>query len=194
MENEAFEVALEAAGALERLGVEFHLGGSLASSIHGVPRATLDADFVAALQTGQGRRLCDELGKGFYADPLAIESAIVRKGSFNVIHLSTMFKVDVFVAGESPFSRTSFARSVPQPIGPAGSCLRVATPEDTVLHKLLWYRKGDQVSSRQWMDLVGVLEVQQEGLDLEYLRRWASELELLVLLEKAMTEARQGRG
>ena len=67
--------------------------------------------------------------------------------------------------------------------------MRVATPEDTVLHKLRWFRDGGEVSQRQWMDAVGVLEVQVDRLDREYLARWARELGVSDLLERALGEA-----
>lgn len=195
MEGEAFEAAFKVIRALKRLKVDHHIGGSLASSIHGFPRATLDADLVADLRQGQGRPFRDLLGQGFYAEAAAIEDAIRRKRCFNVIFLKTMFKVDVFVLGDGRFYQESFRRSVPLPIGKGGALVPVATPEDTVLHKLLWFRKGGEVSGRQWSDLQGVLKVQGEKLDLAYMRRWAREMRLLKLLNLAFKEAGPpGRG
>ncbi len=192
MDPEALRVTWLVAAALERLGVAFHLGGSLASSIHGFPRATLDADLVADLRPGQGEELSKLLGPGFYADARAMEAAIPSRASFNVIHLETMFKVDVFVRRASAFDRESFERSRPEAIGPGGAAIRVATPEDTVLHKLRWYREGGGVSERQWTDAVGVLQVQGERLDRAYLDRWARELGVGDLLARAIGEARGG--
>jgi hypothetical protein len=189
VEPDPFRVAFEVGEALERLGVPFHLGGSLASSVHGIPRATLDADIVADLAPGQGRRLRELLGKGFYADPESMEAAIVTRRCFNVIHLETMFKVDVFLPEKSPFGEESFRRSRFEAIGPGGKAVRVATPEDTVIHKLLWFREGGGVSDRQWRDLVGVLEVQGERIDRGYLRAWAARLDLAVLLDDALLES-----
>jgi hypothetical protein len=190
MDPEALRVTWLVAGALERLGVAFHLGGSLASSIHGFPRATLDADLVADLRPGQGEALAKVLGADFYADARAMEVAIASRSSFNLIHLETMFKVDVFVTGPSPFDRESFERSRPEAIGPGGRTIRVATPEDVVLHKLRWFREGGAVSERQWTDAVGVLEVQKDRLDRAYLDRWARELGVADLLDRALAEGR----
>ena len=183
------EIALQVGATLEKLGATWHLGGSLASSIHGFPRATLDADLVANLQPGQGEAFCRLLGAGFYADKNAIDEAIQARSSFNVIHLKTMFKVDVFVLKDTAFHRESFFRSQAETLGESGSQVRVATPEDTVLHKLLWYEKGDEVSHRQWTDLMGVLKVQGHKLDLDYLHRWARDLGLVDSLHRALKEA-----
>ncbi len=182
-------VALEVGAALNQLEIPFHLGGSLASSIHGIPRATLDADLVAAMKPGQGEALATRLADEFYADIGAMETAIRDKRCFNVIHLKTMFKVDVFILEDTPFARESFHRSRPELLGEPAAPISVATPEDTVLHKLLWYLKGDEVSARQWGDLLGVLKVQRNTIDGVYLDRWARTLGLNELLSRAQREA-----
>jgi hypothetical protein len=189
LEPDPFVVALEVGAALERLGVPFHLGGSLASSIHGIPRATLDADLVADLKRGQGAGLCELLGDAFYKDVEAVETAIASESCFNVIHLQTLFKVDVFIRRQTPFGRESFDRSQPIRIAQVRFPVRVATAEDTVLHKLLWYRQGGEVSDRQWLDVVGVLKVCGRAIDCRYLERWAAELGLEKLLARARSEA-----
>ena len=189
--TDPFAVALEVGRELDDLGVPYHLGGSLASSIHGFARATLDADLVADLSPGQGRELARRLGDSFYASPDAMETAIDERRSFNVIHLATMFKVDVFVLKTTAFDRESFSRSRCQALGEPATEVRVATPEDTILHKLLWYEKGGRVSERQWSDLVGVIEVQGDRLDEVYLERWARELGLEPLLAAARREAKR---
>ena len=122
------------------------------------------------------------------ADGEAMEEAIARAGSFNVVHLATMFKVDLFVRKDSPFDRKSFERSREEEIGDPPVRVRVSTPEDTVLHKLLWYEKGGRGSSRQWEDVIGVLRVQAGKLDDEYLVSWARRLGVLELLERALGE------
>lgn len=189
MNGEAIEAARQVAAALDGLGVTFHVGGSLASSIHGFPRATLDADVVADLAPGQGQALRAALGAEFYADAQAMEEAIRDRRSFNVIHLRSMFKVDVFVLKDTPFDKESFRRARPEPIGEGGKPLRICTPEDTVLHKLIWYRKGDETSDRQWSDAVGVLKVQGQRIDSGYLTRWARELGIEDLLRRAHGDA-----
>ncbi len=65
----------------------------------------------------------------------------------------------------------------------------VASAEDTLLAKLEWYRMGGEVSERQWRDVLGALKVQAGALDLEYLHRWASELGVDDLLERALTQS-----
>ncbi|MEW6743961.1 MAG: hypothetical protein AB1486_14515 [Planctomycetota bacterium] len=67
---------------------------------------------------------------------------------------------------------------------------KFASPEDTVLHKILWYQKGGGVSERQWGDVLGILKVQRDQLDLGYMRHWAQSLGITELLERAIGEAR----
>ena len=97
---------------LENLGVPYLIGGSLASAVHGVMRATLDSDLVAKLQPSHVTPFVAALRDEFYADPEAILEAIEHRASFNIIHRETMFKVDVFVSRERPFDQAQFHRRV----------------------------------------------------------------------------------
>jgi hypothetical protein len=120
-----------------------------------------------------------------------IYEAIRRQSCFNLIHLSTMYKVDVFVAKDRPFDRSALSRITREEVGEPGDSLHVwfASVEDVILSKLEWFREGGEVSERQWLDVEGVLKVQRGRLDLMYLRRWAAELNVADLLERALGEA-----
>ena len=184
-------VVVKVAEALEGLRVPYLVGGSLASSTYGLPRATQDVDVVADLRQQHVADLLDALGPEFYADEEPIREAIRTRSSFNVIYLPTMFKVDIFSVGPGPWAREEMARRRLERIGDEedGASLYFCSPEDTVLHKLEWYRAGGAVSDRQWSDILGVLKVQAKALDLEYMRYWAVDLGLDRLLDQALREA-----
>jgi hypothetical protein len=192
MLSEPVAVTLLVIEALEALDVSYLIGGSLASAVHGVARATVDADLVADLHPEHASLLAQALGDAFYVDAESIQDAIRRRSSFNLIHLETMFKVDVFVRKQRPFDQAQFERRQAQIVatGPERTAY-VASPEDTVLTKLEWYRMGGEVSERQWRDVLGVLKVQGKRLDLAYLSRWAAALGVADLLERALTTAGQ---
>lgn len=175
--------------ALESLGVPYHVGGSVASSFTGIARTTQDADLVAGLQPQHAVPLSRSLDGRYYADPERIAHGIRRRSSFNVIHLDTMYKVDVFVSKDTPFARENMERRISLEIPGLGRSLYLASPEDIVLHKLLWYGDAGGVSDRQWYDLQGVLRLQGRKLDLMYLRSWAKQLGVLSLLERAIQES-----
>lgn len=187
---EPLAVTLRVAEAFERLHLRYLIGGSLASSLHGIPRSTNDADVVAEIPLQSVNDLVRNLESEFDANPAMILDAVRHGTSFNLIHLTTMFKVDVFVLRREPMMIEEMQRRQEHPIAPdAPSRVYFASPEDTVLQKLDWYRKGNEVSERQWGDVLGVLRVQADAFDLVYARKWAPDLGVLDLLERALTEA-----
>jgi hypothetical protein len=132
----------------------------------------------------------ERLQADYYVDGDMIHDAIRRRASFNVIHLATMMKVDVFVLGARPFDRVAFARVINEPLGDDRErSFPLTTPEDIVIHKLDWYRLGGGVSERQWADVLGVLKLQGDALDRAHLAHWAKEIGVTDLLERALAEA-----
>jgi hypothetical protein len=123
--------------ALEGLGVRYAIGGSLASAVHGVVRATMDADLVADLHIDDVEPLVQTLGEAFYADQETMRDAVRRHASFNVIHLETMFKVNVFVAKPRSFDRAQLSRRHLHVLSEESDARAyVTTAEDIVLAKL----------------------------------------------------------
>jgi hypothetical protein len=175
---------------LGELGVRHFVGGSIASSAHGVARASVDGDVVAELGSAHVAPLVAALRDTYYVPEERIRDAVARRASFNLIHLESMLKVDVFVSRDRPFDRRAFERARPASIGgPCGPTLPVSSAEDVVLAKLEWYRKGGEASERQWTDVMGVLRVAGSAIDVRYLRLGAAELGVGDLLERALEEA-----
>lgn len=188
--EEPIEVTVEIARILEELGVEYLVGGSLASSLHGHPRSTQDIDLVADLRLEHIERLAAALQGRFYFDEPAIRDAVVRRSTFNVIHLRTLFKVDVFVAGNDlPTRRELERRQVYTLETDPPEDIIVASPEDIIVQKLSWYRLGDHISERQWMDALNVLGVRGKELDREYMHDLAAQMGVDDLLIRVLRQA-----
>ena len=184
---EPIQVTLRVTSILEELAVPYFIGGSLATAVHGVARSTMDVDIVADLKLEQVDRFVASLSGEFYIDDEVVRDAIRRQRSFNAIHLATMFKVDVFVRSQQPFDRSQYRRRVFSSLTvEPGHNAYVASPEDNILAKLDWYRKGGEVSDRQWRDITNVISIQGDRLDFEYLRFWATRLGVTDLLERAL--------
>jgi hypothetical protein len=192
MQNEPVEVTLKVTGVFEKLGVPYLIGGSLASTLYGMVRTTQDSDIVAEMRLEHLQPFVSALQDEFYVDNEMIAEAIQHNSSFNIIHRETLFKVDIFIPRPRPFLQSQLARAQRQVFtfetdSPVSA--NFASPEDTVLSKLEWYRMGGEVSDRQWRDILGVLKTRAGELDLEYLKKWAKELKVMDLLERALRES-----
>jgi len=187
----AIEIALSVTRVLAELGIPYLIGGSLASSVHGKPRLTHDADLVADIKEDQVAAFVSALAADFYVDELAIRRAIRARHSFNLIHLKTMYKVDVYIPGGDAWSKEEMRYRELRPLieGADATARFVSSAEATVLQKLLWFRQGGEVSDKQWDDVLGVLKVQADTLDYDYLRHWAIELGITDLLDRALADA-----
>jgi hypothetical protein len=184
------DVTLKVIEVLQEAGITYYVCGSLASSFYGPARSTNDADLVAEVKTEHVAKLVSELSGEFYIDEGMIRRAIARHSSFNVIHFATSHKVDVFIRKVDAYSEAALARrqSVDLSAEPRRS-VWLSSAEDTILAKLRCYRLGQENPERQWRDVIGVLKVQSDRLDLDYMRLWAARLGLADLLEKALAEA-----
>jgi len=177
-------------GCFEKLGIEYYIGGSVASSAYGIARATMDVDLVANIEIHHVNRLVKALETDYYIDAEMIRDAICRSASFNLIHLATMLKIDVFIVKAQPYDSKALARRRPDTLDEESPRkFFLSSPEDIILSKLQWYQSSGMVSQQQWKDVLGVLKVQADKLDLEYLKFWASKLNLSDLLNRSFDDA-----
>ncbi len=190
MITEPIAITLRVIQELDKLNVPYLIGGSLASALYGEPRATIDADVVADLHIEHAAPLVRALAGEFYIAQDAVLDAIRTQRSFNVIHLATSFKVDIFVRKKRAFDDAQFARCTRQIVAtdPERTAY-IASAEDSILAKLEWYKIGGGVSDRQWRDILGMLKTQSGALDQTYLRHMASQLGVTDLLARAIQEA-----
>jgi hypothetical protein len=173
----------------EQLGIEYYIGGSVGSSTYGIPRATFDVDLVANLRQEHVRSFVERLESEYYIDEDMIQDAIKHRSSFNIIYFDSMLKVDIFLPKARSFDQEE-ARRVQQEVLISGTRpFKIASAEDTLLHKLEWYRMGNEISDRQWNDILGILKVRGKMLDMGYLRAWAVQLHVTDLLDRALVDA-----
>lgn len=177
------------ADVLDRLGIRYAVGGSLASAFYGTIRYTRDADITVEAFSPVADKFYELVKDEFYISRETMEEALRSHRSFNVVHFATSFKIDLFVQGPSEFERQLLTRSRRLRLSPTGQKdLSVVSPEDIVLLKLNWFRETGGTSDRQWSDVVGVLGVQRNVLDREYLTFWARKLGVQELLDRAIEE------
>jgi len=184
------QVAASITGVLERLGVRYLIGGSLASSVHGEPRSTNDVDLLVEFRTEHVSPCVEAIRGDYYVSEPPIRSAVTSGSHFNVIHMNAAVKVDLFLAGDDAFNleRLDARQALQLPTEPEVR-VYVDTPEHSVLRKLEWFRRGGEVSERQWRDVVAILRIQGARLDQSRLSIWAPRLGVADLLDRALQEA-----
>ncbi len=187
--SDPLQIVKKVADVLESLGIRYLVGGSLASSLHGIPRATQDADIVADLTEKHLGPLSAALSPGFYFDDEMAKDAVRNRASFNIIEKESLFKVDIFILKTDSASFMEMERRVLYEIADAdSSAIYICSPEDIIAQKLYWFKSGGGVSERQWRDAMSVIKVQGKQLDRDYLIKICKTLGVYTLLDKALEE------
>jgi hypothetical protein len=184
-----FDLVRQMAEMLDELGILYALGGSMASSLLGEPRSTVDIDLAIRLDGIEGEALLERVGAAFYVPVESARQAIASHSSFNLVDTASALKVDLFVVGDGLLDRMQIERRVLVPIPGAPNGIWVTSAEDQVLRKLDWFGQGGSMSDRQWRDVVSILRIHRTSMDLDYLRASASELGLIDSVNEALQQA-----
>ena len=172
--------------ALEEAGVPYMVTGSIASSVHGVPRATQDIDVIIEPTREQLVALMNRFAEPAYdADVDDALDAFRRRSMFSVIDRRGIWKIDFIFRKPRPFSKKEFDRRTKIDI--LDVSVYAATAEDVLLAKLEWAKLGE--SERQIRDAAGIIEIQGENLDNVYVERWAAALDIEDQLHAARAKA-----
>ncbi len=184
-----FSVISDFVSILEKLKISYLIGGLLASSLYGAVRFTEDADITVEPFDSKADEFLKSLYGNYYVSSEAMHQALVDKTSFNIIHIKTAFKIDVFVQPNQPYEKQMLSRGIKRKLSDTvDKEFNFVTPEDIVLLKINWYVQGGRVSERQRNDVMGVLRVQAENLDYDYLNKWARKLGFSTELDKLLDE------
>ena len=175
---------------LEAAGIDYAVCGSLGSSLHGQPRATNDADIIIAPTTDQLAKFLKSLEFSYYVSSEAASEAMRQRSMFNVIDSELGWKADLIFRKDNPYHLAEFNRRMKARV--MGIDLWILSPEDVILSKLNWAKNSE--SNLQYGDVLGVIKLQWDKLDWEYLRHWAKELGVEETLEKVIEETRKLRG
>ncbi len=191
-EPEEYLVLKQLTDVLDDLKIDYAIGGSIASSLYGKVRFTQDVDMTVTAFGDKTEQLYNALKEHFYISKDAMYQAISNRGSFNIIHLKSAFKIDIFIQKDDDFHRQLFLRRRKVKLDESIEHLfYIVSAEDIILLKLQWYQSAGCVSERQWSDVLGVLAVQSQALDMRYLRSCSEKLGLSDILQKAIDELGQ---
>ena len=174
---------------LDSLGIAYSIGGSLAGSFAGEPRATLDIDIVIDLDSARVSLLARALEGEFYINEDALRRAVEERSWTNAIHEATSIKVDFFIAGGTPLDADLLRRRIAVSVsGIDDPPVWVHSPEDILLQKLRWFERSNRTSDRQWRDVLAIVRTQGKRLDRVYLKSGAERLQVVELLQRALSE------
>lgn len=174
----------------EQLQISYYITGGVAAIAYGDPRTTRDLDIVIAITSNDLGQLVSALeAAGFYCPPGAVEDIQRGRGkTLSVTHMQMVLNADLVINGDTDFDRTKMARRQLEALDEAGQeYFYLSSPEDVILSKLVWRQRSQ--SEKQWRDVLGVLKVQGEALDFEYLQQWAEPLAIAPDLTQALIEA-----
>lgn len=162
---------------LEKAGIRYIIAGSVASSIYGEPRNTLDIDMVVLLEPDHITKLPEHFPEeDYYLPPgevIAIEARREANGHFNIIHHSTGLKADIYLSRNHP--ALPWALEHTRRIQTASCEISLAPPEYVIIHKLGFYKESQH--QRHLRDIAGILE--QQDLDQTYLIAQLTALNLI---------------
>ncbi len=173
--------------ALENAKIPYMVSGSVGSSLHGRPRATNDVDIVISPTSEQLDNFTASLGKDYYVSQDAAREAFNRNSMFNIIDTQTGWKADLIIRRDRPYSIEEFRRR--RTVKMMGVEIWTLSPEDVILSKLEWSK--DRQSEHQSQDALGVAVVQWDNLDIEYLQKWAAQLNIADQLRKLLDKAKK---
>ena len=185
--DEVFKVIELVVGIFKHCGVQYAVGGSVASSVHGDFRTTNGIDLIADFSDRQLLHILASAESSFYVYKESAIESVGRGKSFNIIHKDSFIKVDIFPV-TSEYERREISRSQELTIPFSDFRFSVVSPEDSILTKMVWYQKGGLVSERQWRDIEGVYQANRKNLDYSFLKDAAKELGVVELLCRLVEE------
>ncbi len=169
--------------AFNDLKIPHYVGGSIASSYHGATRSTMDVDLVCEMLEAQIPEFLARIDDRFYVSELAVRQAVKSKSCFNLIHLPTSFKVDIFVSRKRHFDIDCMRRASVATLGDSKTVeVPIATAEDIIICKLEWYRLTNETSERQWDDVSRLLRLLGDTADKQHMKRAADSVGVSDLL------------
>ena len=177
--NEA-QLLVDCLKRLNALAIDYYVTGSMASNYWGIPRTTHDLDFVIRIDPSAVNPLVDAFAGDFYIDESSVRASFNPPYQFNAIDTRSALKVDFWLPRPNAFDQEMLARRVLKQVG--GIPAWLATPEDVILHKLIWNQITP--SDRQLRDAAGIWAIQSSKLDMDYLKNWAVQLDVADQLEK----------
>jgi len=174
------QVAILSVEYLEKEKIPYMMTGALVVNYHGKPRMTHDIDFVVNITNKEIQKITELFNKDFFISEESIRSALAENSMFNIIHKETGSKIDFWILKDDEYNKTAFARRKSYPYQEKE--ISLATPEDTIISKLEWYKMSDV--EKHYFDAVNIYSIQGNNLDKNYITDWCQKKSLTELWRK----------
>ena len=162
---------------LEKLDIAYMLTGSMAMIEYGMMRMTNDIDIVIEVSHGDADKIIREFEQDYYVPQGRVRDAISRKFMFNLLHQTTLVKIDCVIRKDDEFQKLAFSHR--RRVNFSGFEVWIISKEDLILSKLNWAKKSR--SEMQMRDVAGII---RNGYDVNYVEGWAKKLGIEDLLKE----------
>lgn len=169
------EIVKKVVDALEKNGVSYMLTGAFAVNYYGKARLTHDIDLVVQISLDDADKVVSLFQDEFYVALEGIIDAVKHGTMFNLIHPETGIKIDCWMLKHKEYDELSFSRKRREII--FDQKMYISSPEDLIITKLDWYKKSE--TQKHYEDVVGIFEIQEGKLDIDYIKKWAAHLSFL---------------
>lgn len=173
------EIIKKVVAALGENKIPYMLTGAIAVNYYGRPRLTHDVDLVVQIQLKDAKKIEKLFEDKFYVAFEGIIDAVKYSTMFNLIHSETGIKVDCWILKHKEYDQLSFSRRRTKTI--FDQEMYISSPEDLIVTKLDWYKQSD--IQKHYEDVIGIFEIQQGKLDIEYIKKWAKRFSFLDIVE-----------
>jgi hypothetical protein len=179
--QDSTELAAQLHAIFAMVNVPYYITRGVAAITYGEPHTTRDLDVVISVPRQTINSLVVALEVADFYVPGVEDAVSGRMRTLQITQVTTISRADLVLAEENEYEQLKFQRRRLITL-PNGTQVYLALPEDVVVNKLRWGQQSQ--SEKQWRDVLGVLKIQQDHLNYNYMHQWAAAFDLSEQLDQ----------